>query len=258
MKLLKKCIIALCLCAIAVAGWKIAGILLDYRQGENTYSALESYAAPAATESASAASAETQAGQPEETIPAIAFPEVDFRQLRSINPDIVGWIYSEDTVINYPVAQNEDKDYYLTHLFTGEENPSGCIYLDTTNDPTFADRNSIIYGHHMNNGSMFASLTEYKKQEYYDAHPRLLLMTPHANYVVEVFSGYVLSGWGDAWKVSFSDEADFSLWLEQSKASSCFLSDVIPTTEDKILTLSTCTYEFDDARFVLLGILKEA
>lgn len=256
MKRLKKCIIALCLCAIAVAGWKIAGILLDYRQGENTYSALEEYAAPATTEPTAASQPEEP--QPEETEPAIAFPQVDFRQLRSINPDIVGWIYSEDTVINYPVAQNPDKDYYLTHLFTGEENPSGCIYLDTTNDPTFADRNSIIYGHHMNNGSMFASLTEYKKQEYYDAHPRLLLVTPDANYVVEVFSGYVLSGWGDAWKVSFSDEADFGLWLERSKASSCFLSDVIPTTEDKILTLSTCTYEFDDARFVLLGILKKA
>ena len=86
------------------------------------------------------------------------WPEVDFAALREINPDIVAWIYIEGTKVNYPIVQGEDNSYYLKHLFSGEWNGSGCIFLDFRNDASFADRHSIIYGHHMKNGTMFTDL----------------------------------------------------------------------------------------------------
>mgnify|MGYP000782800669 FL=1 len=111
------------------------------------------------------AEAETQPDE-DDTI----WPEVDFSVLREINPDIVAWIYIEGTKINYPIVQGGDNSYYLKHLFSGEWNGSGCIFLDFRNDVSFADRHSIIYGHHMKNGTMFTDIDKYKKQEFFDEH----------------------------------------------------------------------------------------
>lgn len=129
------------------------------------------------------------------------WPEVDFEALREINPDLVGWIYIEGTEINYPVVQGADNQYYLKHLFTGEWNSSGCIFLGARNCTDLSDRNSILYGHHMKDGSMFHGLMEYKSQEYYDEHPTVLFLTPDANYEVKIFAGYVASVDADAWKL---------------------------------------------------------
>nr|WP_297864099.1 class B sortase [uncultured Acetatifactor sp.] len=183
-------------------------------------------------------------------------PVIDFESLRERNSDIVGWIYGEDTEINYPVVQAEDNVYYLTHLFNRQKNASGCIFLDSGNQLDFSDSHSIIYGHHMKNGAMFAGLSEYKSQTYYEAHPRMLLMTPESNYTVEFFAGYVADVEDDAWEIGFVSEEAFSDWIAQSIAKSCISADIVPSPADRILTLSTCSYEFDDARFVLLGILK--
>ena len=105
---------------------------------------------------------------------------VDFQKLLEINPDTIAWIRfpDEPSQINYPVVQGNDNQYYLKHLFSGEWNGSGCIFLDSRNRADFSDRHSIIYGHHMKNGSMFSGLTEYKKQEFYDSHSVVLLLTP--------------------------------------------------------------------------------
>ena len=89
----------------------------------------------------------------------------------------------EGTKINYPIVQGEENSYYLKHLFSGEWNGSGCIFLDFRNDASFADRHSIIYGHHMKNGTMFTDLDKYKKQEFFDEHPIALLITPDKNTI---------------------------------------------------------------------------
>lgn len=94
-----------------------------------------------------------------------------------------------------------------------------CIFLDTRNASDFSDRNSIVYGHHMKNGTMFSGVTEYNKQEFYNAHPTILIMTPEQKSV---------------------------------KEHSCFDSEITPAATDRIVTLSTCSYEFDNARFVLI------
>lgn len=245
---------------LAVSIYQIADQLREYREGDDSYTDLESYigipenhADPTVSEDIPTESGETV---PEES--QAQWPAVDFAALAEINPDIVGWLYIEDTEISYPVVQGSDNQYYLKHLFSGEYNSSGCIFLDSRVSADFSDRHSILYGHHMKNGTMFSGLDKYKTQEYYDAHPMGLLMTPGGNYEVEFFAGYVASVEDAAWDVGFGSDAEFEAWLESARERSWFESDVSVAVTDRILTLSTCSYEFDNARFVLLGVLQKA
>ncbi len=195
----------------------------------------------------------TPSFEPEPTLPPT--PQVDFESLRAVNLEIVAWLSIDGTTIDYPVAQHSDNDYYLHHLFTGEWNSSGCLFMDCKNHADISDRHTIIYGHHMDNGTMFQNLMYYKEQSFYDEHPTAQLFTPGGTYTVEFFAGYVTSVDGDAWKLDFATDAEFEDWIENAKEKSLFKSSAAPTAEDKLVTLSTCSYEFYNARFVLLGIL---
>ena len=167
----------------ALGAFQIYRQLKEYEEGDSAYTDVEQYVTVG------------EDGQkdenPSDENTNINWPAVDFAALKEINPDIVAWVYIEGTEINYPVVQGTDNQYYLKHLFNGKWNSSGCIFLDRRNEPDFSDRHSIIYGHHMKNGTMFSGLTQYKKQEFYQAHPTILLITPEQNIRVEIFAGYV-------------------------------------------------------------------
>ena len=178
--------------------------------------------------------------------------------MQDINPDVVGWIYVPGTDINYPVAQGSDNDYYLYRLFDGTYNKAGSIFVDYRNDGALLDENTVLYGHHMRNGSMFAQITGYTDQAFYEAHSYGILLTPDGNYVLEFFSGYVTGTDDTAWKMRFSSESEYAAWLNGIEKKSCFASDVIPALSEQVLTLSACTYEYDNARFVLHGVLRKA
>ena len=244
-------LILLCIAFLAIAafsGYQLFNILSEYKQGEDTYKDLEQYVSTVPDDSEDA-DAENDDGT--------VWPEVDFDALKAINEDIVGWIYIEDTNVNYPIVQGEDNAYYLRRLYDGTPNGSGSIFMDFRNSADFSDPHTIIYGHSMQNSTMFTNIKKYKTQEFYDQHPYALLMTPEKNYKIELFSGYVASVKDNSWELDLSDEDAYASWLSATKSKSMFLCDVTPTTEDKVLTMSTCTYEFDDARFVLVGILRE-
>jgi len=213
------------------------------------------------SESAQSVPAESGSTEPPEAVydyPDIEWPEIDFAQLREINPEIVGWLYLEGTEINYPIVQAEDNQWYLTHLFDGRENKTGCPFLDAENMGDFSDRHSIIYAHHRKDGSMFGRLKLFKKQDYYEEHPRFLVITEHARYVMEIFSGHVSRHDSDAWKIQFADDEEFEAWLKVITERSGIDTGAIPEKTDRILTLSTCSYEFSNARYVLHGILRRA
>ena len=260
--IIKRVIIILCVIAFAlifiVAGYQIVQIYTEDQSAEFSYTDLEKFVtfpdpAPQRSPAEGETSVESESGEKGESI----LPEVDFDALKSINPDIVGWIYSEGTGINYPIVQAEDNSYYLKHLFDGEINSAGCIFLDCRNSGDFSDLHSVIYGHHMNSGAMFSSLLEYKEQSYYEVHPQFLLMTPEKNYVIEIFAGYVANVKDPAWEVAFSSEEEKAGWIEESIDKSWIQTGITPAASDQIVTLSTCSYEFSNARFVLLGILEE-
>jgi sortase B len=105
----------------------------------------------------------------------------------------------------------------------------------------------------MNDGSMFASIVNYKKQEYYTAHPNLYLNTPSGNYRLAVFSGFVTYADSSVYTFDFAGDADFMDYVAKMKGFSDFSSDVTVSASDRIAVLSTCTYEYDDARYVLFA-----
>lgn len=236
---------------LAFSLWRLWGIFTVYQEGKDHYNTLEQYVS--ISEDLPSTADDTIAV---DTVDVSAWPQVDFSQLAEINSDIVGWIYIEGTAINYPVVQAENNHYYLNRLFDGSYNDSGCIFLDCRSSSDFSDRHSIIYGHHMKDNSMFAGLVQYKKQAFYDEHPVALLVTPDAYYKIQFFSGYVSDTMSDAWDLSF-DELEFSSWLNDIQEKSCFKASAIPSKTGRIITLSTCTYEYDTAKFVLHGYVSE-
>lgn len=249
------------------SGFRLLQIQREYRISDQTYEALTEYVQipettqPVPTERIPETSEQTPAPTPEQDQPEeekILWPTVDFDALQAINPDIVAWIYIEGTPINYPVVRGEDNDKYLYQLFDGTYNSSGSIFMDYRNRRDFSDKHTILYGHHMSGDGMFSWVYEYVAQDYSQAYPTCLVLTPEGNYTLEFFAGYVDDLNSDAWRLNFSSDEAFGLWLEQSIENSAFTSAVIPTSQDRVVTFSTCAYDFDDARCVLLGILRPA
>ena len=183
---------------------------------------------------------------------------VDFDALQQANVQVIGWIYCEGLPINYPVVQAEDNDYYLHRKPDRTEGESGAIFMDAANRNSFQDDISILYGHNMKDGSMFAKLINYSSQAYYNSHPVMWLLTPGQNYRVDLFS--CLSTLAGDWPytIRFSKDADKEAYLARAKGESMFTSSVEPTAADQLLLLSTCHYSYNDERYVVLGVLTPA
>lgn len=245
------------LIGMGIAVYNILDISLEYRSGRKTYENMREFVqvetTPEQEETADPAS--QQASEP--VLEQEQYPKVDFDALLAVNDDVVGWVYIEGTEINYPIVQGEDNRQYISTLIDGKYNSAGSIFMDYRNTPDFSDPHTILYGHNLKNGAMFNGITLYRNQSYYDAHPFGLIITPQKRYQFEIVSAYVASLADPAWQLEFVEDADALQWLEDSMEHAPFVSRYTPGLGDRILTLSTCTYEFDDARFVLVGVLRE-
>lgn len=193
----------------------------------------------------------TPQGEEVETAPIT----VDFPVLQAQNPDIVAWLYCEDTPIHYPVLQSEDNSYYLRRLVDGSYNTAGSLFLDYRNAADFTGWSHIIYGHNMKNGSMFGTLQKYADQEYYEAHPVLYLLTPQQDYKIELIAGYTIAASSELYEAAGTLEAQGAL-IQEAREKSTFVSDVEVGPEDRVVVLSTCAYVFEDARYVLIGVMR--
>lgn len=192
------------------------------------------------------------------TFPAISYTipiQVDFEVLHSENPDIIAWIYSEGTPINYPVAQSGDNEYYLRRLTDGSYNYGGTIFADFRNASDLSDLNTLIYGHNMNNDSMFGTLLDYHHQSYYEEHPHLWILTPERAYRVDPVAGFVTESDSDTYTL-FDSAEDLQGYLEGAVERSTFAAaDLDLAGVERIVTLSTCSYEYTTARYVVVGSL---
>lgn len=193
----------------------------------------------------------------EEALPPPPPIQVDFDALCAQNEDVVAWIYCPDTPINYPVVQSSDNAYYLHRLLDGRKNAAGTLFMDYRNAEDLSDWNSVIYGHNMNNDSMFGSLQDYRDQAYADAHPEIFLLTPEKNYTITVLAGFVTPSDTALYNALSPDEEEQSRLIEGWLESSDFSSGIEPAPEDRFVTLSTCSYAYSDARYVLVGVLNE-
>ena len=182
--------------------------------------------------------------------------DVDFETIWKENKDVIAWIYSPNTEINYPVAQSYDNSHYLRMRLDGKYSVGGTIFVDYRNSGDFSDPNSIIYGHFMRNGTMFGSLQNYKDQKYYDDHPFMWLITPDKTYRIDILSGFVTAADSEIYNF-ISNESQLDEYLSQTGNKSNFISTVDPNTVEKVVTLSTCSHDYKDARYVVIGSLTE-
>jgi len=220
------------LAATALAAF--IAIWVSYTTGRNEYASLRQYVTVLSGGNAADAEKVTdmdeeskeplQEEAPNEQVSLV----VDFDDLKQINPDIVAWIAFDNIDISYPVVQR-DNSYYLSHTFEGKENVSGCIFMDEKNASDFSDNHTILYGHNMKNGTMFGMLKNYKEQEYLEENRYFTIYTPDAEYRYEISSARTVS-------------VEHSLFTQTDLGG-----------EDKVVTLSTCTYS-DDLRFVVSGV----
>lgn len=227
----------ICIAIFCVCAYMLAQIYLEYKRGSDEYSSISN---EVVTE-----------GNSDDPLSR----QIDFAALKNTNSDVIAWLYLPGTVIDYPVVQTADNEYYLEHTFNKASNKVGTIFMDYRNDPKFKDDNAILYGHHMKDGSMFKKLIEYKKQDFYDANPSLYLYTPTKTYELQVFSAYTIEATDNYTDIDFGvSKADR---FAQLKKRSTVQTDVALTEEDTIVTLSTCTYDYDDARFAVHAKLVE-
>lgn len=244
-------VLLLCLAVAAFSAWKLYGYFRGYRDGEKEYEDLTQYVE------------ETDAGQDsgkkgkKDKCPI----QVDFASLSAINPDIVGWVYIEDTGINYPVVQGEDNEYYLHHTFEGRENFSGAIFMDTTCSPDFSSDNSILFGHNLKTGEMFGALkklydTEYNAEADWTKHPDIWVVTPEASMEYRIFAAREISVEQDTdvYMVDFARAEEYLQWMQQQKAASLYETDTDISRPEPMITLSTCTSDSEDGRFVVQAI----
>lgn len=254
-------ILLLFLVVFLISSTMLGLTLYRYRQADVLYNDLQNryvtflpqQSPEQSTNSADPSAPDTSSPEPVEVV--IAPIRVDFDALLQENGDVVGWLYCEDTPINYPVLRADDNDYYLHRDLNGKYLFSGSLFVDYRCPPIGMGQNFIIYGHNMKNGTMFAVLSKYKEQSYYDEHPVLWYLTPNGDYRIDLFAGMVTKSDSEVYTPNFGDEEAFGAFLQRTIESSTFVSDVSVTPEDHIVTLSTCSYEFGNARYVVLGKL---
>lgn len=247
------CLIFAGLSAAAFFGRKAYRVWQEYETGDKAYEKLaESVKEDEEPDKGPASSEAEEKGLEEEIL------AVNLEAAQDVNSDIMAWLNCPDTVIDYPVCQGEDNAYYLTHLADGTYNRNGCLFMDCGNAKDFSDDNTIIYGHHMASGKMFASLVRYADQSYYDAHPVMYLTAGDQQYEIEIFSGYATTADSSAYMINCGSKKEFVGWLKGICEKSDFKADAMEiSTSDRIVTLSTCAYDFQDARYVVHGRLKD-
>lgn len=249
------------LCIAGFSGYRVFHILGGYNESRQIYAGIreEHVSYDRGNRSAVSGSELNAADLAKLAVPRESCPiSVDFNELRSnLNPEIIGWIWCQDTVIDYPVVQHADNEYYLNFNVSGEQNASGAIFLETSNFSDFRDVNSILHGHHMGDGTMFASLSAWQAKDYLDRHPVMYLSTPGRNYHVDLFAGFTTPANSIAYQYEFSSASDIQNWIDWVQTQSVIHSDLTLSPNDHFLTLSTCAYSYEDARTVLIGRLTE-
>ena len=184
---------------------------------------------------------------------------IDWKALKEKNPEIVGWILIPDTEISYPIVQGTDNAYYLNHTFEKKENYAGAIFMDANANASFQDRNTIIYGHNVKHGTMFAELEKFKEQTFFENHPYLYIFTEKQNYRCEIFSMYSTTATSASYQIQYANDTAYLNYVDMVKGLSVFPRNVEVKGKDRILSLSTCSYERNgqpsELRYLLHALL---
>lgn len=188
---------------------------------------------------------------------------IDFEGLWEVNPEIYAWLRVPDTNIDYPVLQHmeDDQSYYLTRDIYGKSNQAGSIYTEYYNSKDFQEPNTVLYGHNMKNGSMFHNVRYFADREYFDGHEELYIYLPGKILKYQIIACYEYDDRHLLGSFDFHDEAVFAEYLEEimnpRSMYAMIREGVELTTEDKLVTLSTCVANKPNNRRLLQAVLVE-
>ena len=184
----------------------------------------------------------------------------EYQAILNKNQKLIGWVKIDDTIIDYPVMQTVNNEYYLDHNFNQEKDNNGCIFMDYQCDVIKGCDNIILYGHHMKSGKMFGTLNKYSSQSYYEEHPIIQFDTIYEKgeyQVMYVFRSKVYSEEDVNFKyyqfINAVSEKEFNSYLNEMAALSLYDTGVTAAYGDKLLTLSTCDYQEKKGRFVVVA-----
>ena len=222
------------------SGTHIGIKLIDYNKSSNLYSDIKEIASETTDEN--------------EYIKQIN----TYNKLKEINDEYVFWISVENTNIDYPVVQTNDNDFYLKKDFNKNKSSAGTIFMDTLNN-FMTDRNVVVYGHNMNNKTMFNNINKFKDKEFFEQNNKVIIKNTGngKEYVYEVFSVYNSDNNFDYNTVLFNENYTFEQYIEDIKKKSIHKKNVDISAKDKIITLSTCSYEFRGAKTSIHAKLVE-
>lgn len=223
-------VIMVCLALIVlVSGWKVFTLMHEYRANQRVYDDIS--------------------GQAQKD----GFTgDIDFAALRKINPDVIGWLYYEDSMINYPVVQGEDNDKYLHTMFDGNYGDFGTLFADAEAEDPFRQFNTVVYGHHMKNGSMFAGLKKLKDQSYCLEHPQLELITPEGKFHLQIWAFLNQPSDSGIYRTNISDKEEREEYISMVEEYADYMMGLDVKPEDRLVVLSTCAYEYRNARYMVV------
>ncbi len=238
-------ILIVAICVFIFSAFQLYKIFSGYHKGESEYDDL-----------AKIAISEDQSSDDGDAAGEDGKIRIDFDALQAINPDVVAWIrFDEPAIINYPVVQGTDNSEYLSKTFKGYDNTVGTIFVNAYNNADFNDRNTIIYGHYMYNGTMFNELEEYYDKDFWEKHPYFYIYTPDgAEITYQIYAVGKVKDTSEGYTYQFADDAAFASFLETTKASALYDTGVEVGNDSQIVTLSTCTRQNNDDRTVIHGV----
>ena len=178
--------------------------------------------------------------------------ELDWDSLIAQNSDVRAWVYLDGTIINYPIVRGSDNSFYLTHMFNKAYSGAGTFFMDANAPDNFETFNTVVYGHHMRDGSMLALIEKYYSQEFYEEHKQLELITPNAKYHLKVIGFELVYSTSDAYNYNFSNDKEKQALLDFTAKNNVINTSDQATVKDKLVTFSTCAYEANGDRYVLV------
>ena len=237
-------IIIVAVLIIAFAAYKLLGIYSGYKAAEDTYANIEK-------------SFETKETKDSSDSEDYSLPfEYDYNALLSINEDAIGWLYAED-LFSYPVVLGHDNDTYLHQLIDGTYNGCGTLFVDCNFPKGLDGTYSIIYGHNMNDGSMFGRLSSYEDPSFYESHQKIHVMIRDKHYIYQVFGAFTadVSGYIYNDTVNNVPVKDFVKQIRQDNLYEMYDGEI--DEDDHILILSTCTDNSDVSYRFIVALVRE-
>lgn len=235
--------------------------LLDYREGDQVNAEADALVDLPNIEEIAPPPPEQPENDQEPAEPYIdpyadALAAMDFAALRQVNGEVLGWIIIPGTSISYPLLQHSSNQYYLSHNWKGGSSRVGSIFLETTNSRSLDDFNTIVYGHRMNNGSMFTPLQKFQKQDFWAQNPSVYITTDAGSFRYDIFAAYEVSTEGLTYALGFSGDKAKQRFVDFCLEQSVIDTGLVPEVRDYILTLSTCTGHGHATRWVVQAVRR--